>query len=85
MIAKAIREQARDLRAELVRYEYEYYVLDAPSIPDSEYDKLFARLVALETAHPELIDADSPTQRVRRRGRLPRSGIVRPCCRWAMP
>ena len=64
MIAKAIREQARDLRAELVRYEYEYYVLDAPSIPDSEYDKLFARLVALETAHPELIDADSPTQRV---------------------
>jgi len=41
-----------------------YYVLDDPSISDAEYDRLFRRLVDLETAHPELIDSASPTQRV---------------------
>lgn len=48
----------------LHRYAHEYYVLDAPSVPDAEYDRLFAELQALESAHPELITADSPTQRV---------------------
>jgi DNA ligase (NAD+) len=52
------------LRSELNRHSHAYYVLDAPSIPDAEYDKLFRELQALEEAHPELAGADSPTQRV---------------------
>jgi len=52
------------LRSELDAHNYRYYVLDQPSVPDVEYDRLFAELQALEVAHPELITADSPTQRV---------------------
>ena len=52
------------LRAEIEAHDHRYYVLDAPSIPDSEYDKLFRELQALEAAHPELVTPDSPTQRV---------------------
>ncbi|MBT9477773.1 NAD-dependent DNA ligase LigA [Polaromonas sp.] len=52
------------LRAELDLHDHRYYVLDAPSIPDSEYDKLFRELQALEAAHPEFLSPDSPTQRV---------------------
>ncbi|WP_049248156.1 NAD-dependent DNA ligase LigA [Neisseria elongata] len=48
----------------LNRYAYEYYTLDAPSVPDAEYDKLFRELEALERNHPELKLPDSPTQRV---------------------
>ena len=47
----------------LNRYAYEYYTLDAPSVPDAEYDKLFRELEALERNHPELKLPDSPTQR----------------------
>jgi DNA ligase (NAD+) len=56
--------RARELRALLNRYGHEYYVLDAPSVPDAEYDRLFQELQALEKAHPELLTPDSPTQRV---------------------
>ncbi|GAB7562867.1 NAD-dependent DNA ligase LigA [Methylobacillus methanolivorans] len=59
-----VAEQAAVLRATIQRYDYEYYVLDAPSVPDSEYDRVFRELKALEEAHPALITADSPTQRV---------------------
>ncbi len=52
------------LRDELNRHNYAYHVLDNPSIPDAEYDKLFRELQALEVAHPELLVFDSPTQRV---------------------
>jgi DNA ligase (NAD+) len=52
------------LRHELNHYNYQYYVLDNPSVPDSEYDRLFQQLSALENNSPELISADSPTQRV---------------------
>ena len=52
------------LRAELERHNHAYYVLDAPTIPDAEYDKLFRELQDLETRHPELLTPDSPTQRV---------------------
>jgi DNA ligase (NAD+) len=52
------------LRAELDRHNYRYHVLDEPSIPDAEYDRLFRELKALEAEHPELVSADSPTQRV---------------------
>ncbi|MDD5300053.1 MAG: NAD-dependent DNA ligase LigA [Gallionella sp.] len=52
------------LRAEIERHNYRYYVLDDPLIPDVEYDKLFRELQTLETQHPELLSTDSPTQRV---------------------
>lgn len=61
---KHFSERARELRALLHRYAHEYYVLDAPSVPDAEYDRLFAELQALEAAHPELVAVDSPTRRV---------------------
>ena len=56
--------RAADLRAALQRHAHLYYVLDAPEIPDAEYDRLFAELQALEAAHPTLRTPDSPTQRV---------------------
>ncbi|WP_199103548.1 NAD-dependent DNA ligase LigA, partial [Aquitalea sp. ASV11] len=56
--------RASDLRQLLTRYGHEYYVLDAPSVPDAEYDRLFRELQALEDAHPELKTPDSPTLRV---------------------
>ena len=59
-----IVERAAWLRAELDRHNHAYYVLDAPSIPDAEYDKLFRELQGLEAEYPELLSADSPTQRV---------------------
>ncbi|MBI5431019.1 MAG: NAD-dependent DNA ligase LigA [Nitrosomonadales bacterium] len=52
------------LRAEIERHNHAYYVLDAPTIPDAEYDRLFRELQTLEAQHPELLTADSPTQRV---------------------
>ncbi|MDE2399193.1 MAG: hypothetical protein KGM91_27440, partial [Burkholderiales bacterium] len=56
--------RAAALRALLQHHAHRYYVLDAPEIPDAEYDRLFTELQALEAAHPELLTADSPTQRV---------------------
>ncbi|MEQ1593214.1 MAG: NAD-dependent DNA ligase LigA [Thiobacillaceae bacterium] len=52
------------LRSELDRHNHAYYVLDAPSVPDAEYDRLFRELQALEAEHPALVAPDSPTQRV---------------------
>ena len=69
----SLQQQIDTLRHDLRRYEYEYHVLDNPTIPDAEYDRLFHQLKALEAAHPELITADSPTQRV---GAKPLSGFV---------
>jgi DNA ligase (NAD+) len=57
-------ERAAALRELLHAHAHRYYVLDDPSIPDAEYDKLFAELQAIEAAHPELLTPDSPTQRV---------------------
>ncbi len=59
-----VRQQAADLRAQLQHHAHRYYVLDAPEIPDAEYDRLFQSLQALEEQHPGLRTADSPTQRV---------------------
>jgi DNA ligase (NAD+) len=56
--------RAAELREQLKQHDYRYYVLDDPSVPDAEYDRLMAELRALEAAHPELITPDSPTQRV---------------------
>ena len=60
----AVLERAAALRAELNLHAHRYYVLDEPSLPDAEYDKLFQELQALEAAHSELQTPDSPTQRV---------------------
>jgi len=56
--------QVDELRRLIRRHEYLYYVLDRPEITDAEFDRLFQRLLRIEQAHPELITADSPTQRV---------------------
>jgi DNA ligase (NAD+) len=56
--------QAQALRRQLHHHAHAYYTLDAPEIPDTEYDRLFRELQALELAHPELLTSDSPTQRV---------------------
>ena len=57
-----------ELRQQLDRHNYQYHVLDDPLVSDAEYDRLFRRLVELETEHPELATPDSPTQKV---GALP--------------
>jgi DNA ligase (NAD+) len=57
-------KRAAELRRQLEEANHNYYVLDAPTIPDAEYDRLFCELQALEEAHPELRSQDSPTQRV---------------------
>jgi DNA ligase (NAD+) len=56
--------RAAALREQLHHHGHQYHVLDAPTIPDAEYDRLFKELQALEAAHPELLTPDSPTQRV---------------------
>ncbi|MCX8518177.1 MAG: NAD-dependent DNA ligase LigA [Rhodoferax sp.] len=58
------RERLESLRTQLHTLAHQYYVLDAPTLPDAEYDRLFAELQALEAAHPQWRSPDSPTQRV---------------------
>lgn len=57
-------DEAEQLRAEIHNHNYLYYTLDEPQVPDAEYDRLMQRLRQIETEHPELITADSPTQRI---------------------
>ncbi|TGD75202.1 NAD-dependent DNA ligase LigA [Mangrovimicrobium sediminis] len=59
-----LRDEVLELRAQLEDWSYRYYVLDDPSVPDSEYDRCFKRLAEIEADHPELVTPDSPTQRV---------------------
>src|SRR4029450_9105624 len=61
---RSASERVRQLREEIARADHNYYVLDAPSIPDAEYDRLVRELRELEDANPDLIVPDSPTQRV---------------------
>ena len=56
--------RAAQLREQINHHNYRYYVLDDPQIPDSEYDRLLRELQEIEAQHPELVSADSPTQRV---------------------
>jgi DNA ligase (NAD+) len=65
-------QRAQELRALLEDHNHRYYVLDDPSISDAEFDALFAELQQIESAHPELLTPDSPTQRV---GGAPRPGF----------
>ncbi len=57
-------QRVQELHRLLHHHAHRYYVLDAPEIPDAEYDRLFRELQAIEAAHPELLTPDSPTQRV---------------------
>ena len=59
-----VRQRAGELRSQLQKASYAYYVLDAPDLPDQVYDRLYRELQDLETQYPELITLDSPTQRV---------------------
>jgi DNA ligase (NAD+) len=59
-----IEKHIGELRSEIRRHDHRYYVLDDPDISDAEYDQLVQELRALERAHPQLVTADSPTQRV---------------------
>jgi len=62
--AQTAAERIAELRSEIDAHNYRYYVLDEPSVPDAEYDRLFKELRALEAEHPELVTPESPTQRV---------------------
>lgn len=62
--ARSVQERLARLKDQIRHHDYLYYVKDRPEISDSEYDRLFRELVELEQTHPELVTADSPTQRV---------------------
>jgi DNA ligase (NAD+) len=81
---KELSARADTLREQLERANYEYYVLDRPTLTDAEYDNLFRELQAIEREHPELRTADSPTLRV---GAEPQSQLAKhqhlvPMLRW---
>src|SRR5690606_35547943 len=63
-IPEAAKRRCNELRKEIEQHNYNYYVLDAPTIPDADYDRLMNELVALESQYPGLITPESPTQRV---------------------
>jgi len=74
-------KRIEELRRLLQQASYAYYVLDAPTMEDTVYDRLYRELQELETKNPELITHDSPTQRPI----LPQSVIIFPCIVWKMP
>ena len=59
-----ITNRLKELHTQLNKYNHQYYVLDQPSVPDAEYDRLMQELIKIESEYPELITADSPTQRI---------------------
>src|SRR5579864_1493329 len=74
MTVKDIEKKIEALRDKIRHHEYRYYAVDDPEISDAEFDQLMIQLKKLETEHPALITADSPTQRV---GGKPREGVVK--------
>ncbi len=72
--SKDLEKKIEALREKIRHHEYLYYVLDQPEISDAEFDKLMRQLKDMEAEHPELLTADSPTQRV---GGKPREGFVK--------
>ncbi|WP_404408247.1 NAD-dependent DNA ligase LigA [Jeotgalibacillus malaysiensis] len=63
-MSQTIEKRVQELHELLNKYNYEYHVLDKPSVPDAEYDQLLNELKEIEAAHPEYATSDSPTQRV---------------------
>jgi DNA ligase (NAD+) len=72
MAEVTLQDQVSALRSKLEQWNYEYYILDQPSVTDAEYDEVLNELRAIEREHPELVTPDSPTQRV---GTAPESGF----------
>src|SRR5258708_20333061 len=70
----SVKKEIEGLREKLRYHEYRYYVLDDPEISDAAYDRMMNRLKELETAHPELVTADSLTVRV---AGAPRGGFTK--------
>lgn len=68
---ETIKQEIEQLRLKLNQYNYEYYVLDNPTVDDFTYDALMQRLIALEEEYPQLKTPDSPTQRVLHCRRIP--------------
>ncbi|MCH8058066.1 MAG: NAD-dependent DNA ligase LigA, partial [Proteobacteria bacterium] len=64
MNKQAAERRIRELRTEIEQHDYRYYVLDTPSVPDAEYDRLMRQLQSLEAGFPKLVVPESPTQRV---------------------
>lgn len=64
MDRETAQKQVKEIQNLLNQYNYEYYVLDNPSVPDSEYDRLMRELTAIEKIYPDLVTPESPTQRV---------------------
>ena len=73
-VGRDVRHRAAALREEIERHNYQYYGLDQPLVSDAEYDALFRELADLEARHPELLTADSPTQRI---GAAPQSPFAK--------
>jgi DNA ligase (NAD+) len=63
-ITAEVTKRIQQLRKQLNSYSHQYYVLDAPSVPDAEYDRLYRELETIENEHPDIITVDSPTQKV---------------------
>ncbi|KGG93796.1 MULTISPECIES: NAD-dependent DNA ligase LigA [Comamonas] len=63
-VPESVMAKAAALRSQLNQWAHEYYVLDTPTVPDGEYDRVYQQLEALEGAYPALVTPDSPTQRV---------------------
>ncbi|EFI63139.1 MULTISPECIES: NAD-dependent DNA ligase LigA [Comamonas] len=63
-VPESVTSKVAALRAQLHQWAHEYYVLDTPTVPDGEYDRVYQQLEALEGAYPALVTPDSPTQRV---------------------
>ncbi len=72
-VPKEVQRRVTALREQIEQHNYKYYVLDAPSISDAEYDKLLRELEQLENKYPDLVSEDSPTQRV---GAIPVSAFA---------
>ena len=64
MITAEVSKRIQDLRQQLNTYSHQYYVLDEPSVPDAEYDRLYRELESIEKEFPDSVTADSPTQKV---------------------
>ena len=63
-VSQQIIEQLASLKTSITEYNYQYYVLDNPSVPDAEYDRQMQALQQIEQQYPELLSEDSPSQKV---------------------
>ena len=79
-IRRDVAARIEELRTQIRHHSYRYYVLDAPTVPDAEYDRLLRELQALEDAHPDLVTPESPTRRVGGERKQPDGNRTDPRC-----